>query len=699
VIVPVSRRGFLKAGAGACLLIGIGVQPRRIDPDADAVFAPGPYLSIDARGLVAISGFRSEMGQGVHTAIAMIVAEELDADWRSVRIESIAPDPRLDMGTSGSRSIRENYTALRRAGAAARAVLLQAAAVRWNVPLESLELKEGIIRHPPTGRRLRFADVAAEAARLPLPAEPQLKDPADFHLIGKPIPRVDTAAKVDGSARFGIDVRVPGLRYACVVRPPVAGATLTAVDESAVHALAGVRLVRFDQSVAAVAANSWTAMRAAALLRPTWSGSPHADLDSDRIRTDLLARSRQAPVVARNDGDAPGLLNGPQRPGLRCISAEYEVPYLAHATMEPQNCTAWVRPGQAELWVPTQQPQRCLDLAVELTALPKERVVVHTTYLGGGFGRRGQTDFAREALLVSRAIGGPVQVLWTREDDMRHDFYRPATHHRFAAAVGSDGMVRAWHHCATGQSIRQFNGTLAADGIDPSSLEGSIDMRYTIPHFRVDYCRFENPVPVGAWRSVGHSQNVFVVESFWDEVAGLAGADPLEFRLRHLADQRLRGVLELAAARAGWGSQLPTGQSRGIACAASYGSYAAEVAEVSVTNGRVRVHRVIAAIDCGQVINPDTVRAQIEGSIVYGLTAALYGEITHKDGRVVQRNFDDYPLLRMPEMPRVEVYIVAGGAAPGGVGEPGTPPIAPAVANAVFAATGQRIRRLPIRLG
>lgn len=692
----VTRRGFLQSAGGACLLIGIGLKPTRIEPQGDNVFAPGPYLSIDSSGQVTVSGFRAEMGQGIHTAIAMLVAEELDADWRAVRVELTKPDQRLNMGTTGSRSIREYYLPLRRAGAAARHMLVFAASLRFKVPVNGLTTANGAVHDPASGRRISYGDLAVEANRFPPPTEPPLKRREQFTLIGKGAPRVDTPAKVDGSARFGVDVRLPGLRYACLVRPPVLGATLVRFDDSEARKIAGVSLVvRVEEAVAVVASNSWAAMRGAAAIQATWSDSPHAALSTESVQRQLKEQSALSPLVAQAVGDVAAAL---KQDDLRQVTAEYEVPYLAHATLEPQNCTALVTADRAEVWVPTQSPRICLDTVVELTGLPADKVTVHPTYLGGGFGRRGKQDFVREAVLVAKAAGGPVQTLWTREDDMRHDFYRPATHNQMSAAIDRSGKLVAWHHCATGQSILAWLGR-PTSGADSTSVEGAINLLYDIPNFQVDYCKLDGPVPVGAWRSVGHSQNVFVVESFLDEVAAVAGIDPVEFRLRHIKEPRLRAVVELAAAKAEWSKPLPAGRYRGIACAANYGSFAAEVAEISIVDGAIRVHRVVAAIDCGQVVNPDTVRAQIEGGIVYGLTAALYGEITHKEGRVVQGNFSDYRLLRFPEMPRIETHIVPSEAAPGGAGEPGTPLIGPAVANAVSVALGRRVRRLPVRVG
>jgi isoquinoline 1-oxidoreductase beta subunit len=686
----------VQAAAGATLVLAI---PRpawtdewRASREA-ASFTPAAFLTIDSTGMVSITGYRSEMGQGIHTAIAMLVAEELEADWRRVRVVPAVADPRVDMATAGSRSVRTQYLPLRTAGAAAREMLLAAAAQRWGVPLAELQASGGAVSHPPSGRRAGYGELVELAATQPVPAAPVLKDPKRFRLVGTRLPRVDTPAKVDGSARFGLDVRVPGLRFAVLVRPPVLGARLDRFDGGAAGRLPGVlQVLPLEGAVAVVAESTWAALEGAKRVAVVWRESPHAGLSSESISRQLRDRSREPGTVARNEGDAMTALATGRR-----ISAEYEVPYLAHATMEPQNCTADVQADRAEVWVPTQAAQRCQEVTSEVTGLPRERVVIHPTYLGGGFGRRGERDFVREAVLLSRAIGAPVQVVWTREDDMRNDFYRPSTFNRFEAAVDGEGRPVAWYHCIAGQSLRSRSGPLP-DGLDPSSVEGAANLPYAIPNLRVEYCRLDTPVPIGYWRSVGSSQNAFVTECFVDEVAGLAGVDPFEFRRRHLVDPRARRVLELAAAKAGWGTPLSRGRYRGIAYAACYGSFAAEVAEVSLAGGAVRVHRVVCALDCGQVVNPDTVEAQVEGAVVYGLTAALYGEITLEAGRIRQGNFDSYPLLRLTEMPRIEVHIMPSAEAPGGVGEPGTPPIAPAVANAVFQATGKRVRRLPIRV-
>ncbi len=691
-----SRREFVQSAAVASLVVAIpGSRIRMGEAADDAVsFTPTPYLEIDSRGDVSIRGFRMEMGQGIHTGLAILVAEELEADWNRVKVVPAVADPRLDMSTAGSRSIRSQFVPVRTAAAAAKEMLLTAAAQTWNVSPDSLQAQNNAILHPPTRRRAGYGELVAYAATLPVPAAPKLKAASSFRLIGKRIPRVDTPVKVNGRAEFGMDVRVTGMRYAVLVRSPVIAGELDRFEDSGAMAVGGVeQVVKVENAVAVVANSTWAALEGAQRVKAFWKESANAKLSSTSISQGLRERSKGSAVVHRSEGDPFVVL-----PDARRHSAEYEVPYLAHATMEPQNCTADIRADRAELWIPTQNPQRGIDVTRELTGLPVEKILVHPTYLGGGFGRRGQGDFIREAVLLSKTIGLPVQVVWTREDDMRHDLYRPATYNRFEAALDSEGKPVVWYHIIAGQSLRARVGPLV-DGVDPSMVEGAANLPYSIPNIRVEYCRLDVPIPVGAWRSVGSSQNAFVVEGFMDELAILAGADPFEYRRKYLADPRARRVLELAAEKAAWGTPLPKGRYRGIAYAASYGSFAAQVAEVSVDGEQVRVHRVVCALDCGQVVNLDSVEAQIEGAIVYGLTAALYGEITLEGGQVQQGNFDSYPILRMPEMPRVEVYVIPSAEAPGGVGEPGTPPIAPAVVNAIFQATGKRLRRLPIRLG
>jgi len=699
-----NRREFLQAAAGAAVLtarltlpVPLRATPRP-GPKAPA-FAPNAFLEIDEQGLVTVYGFRAEMGQGIETAVAMILADELEADWRQVRVVPAPADPKYgNMRVGGSRSVRENLLPLRRSGAAARELLLEAAARRLRVDRASLSAREGVITHLPTGRRQRYGELVSLAATLPAPTDPPLKDPKDFRFIGKPVGRTDTPAKVDGSARFGVDVRLPGMAYAVLVRPPSLGAKLRSVDDSAVRRLDDsanrvdrLQVVKLTNAVAVVAPSTWKAMRGARALRVDWDESAGAALSSSAIRAELQRSGAGPAAVAREVGDASVALAG----SSRRIEAVYEVPYLAHATMEPQNCTVSVGADGCEMWVPTQNPIGCQEAAMEILGLPRDKVTVHNTYLGGGFGRRGETDYAREAVELGRNVGRPVQVVWTREDDMRNDFYRPATWNRFEAALDATGQPVAWYHRIAAPSIRSRFGPLK-DGVDSTSVEGAANLPYRFPNLKVEYCRVDLPVPVGFWRSVGSSQNAFVTEGFVDEVAHAAGEDAVQFRLRWLGDERARRVVQLAAERAGWDRPLPTGRGRGIGFAFSFGSYVAQVAEVSVAEGKVKVHRVVCVVDCGQVVNPDTIEAQMESGIVYGLSAALSGEITLERGRIVEGNFDRYPILRFPEMPKVEVHLAASGDAPGGIGEPGTPPIAPAVANALFQVTGRRYRRLPL---
>jgi isoquinoline 1-oxidoreductase beta subunit len=598
--------------------------------------------------------------------------------------------------TAGSRSIRDLLTVWRRAGAAAREMLVAAAAKAWSVPVAECYAEQGAVYHRPTGRRLAYAELAGRAAAIPVPQSPTLKTPDQFRFIGKGVPRLDTPDKVTGRAIYGIDVTVPGMLVATVLRCPVFGGTVAGFDATRALAVKGVRhVVRISSGVAVVAGDYWTARRGRDALAVTWDEGPNARLDSETISRAYAALAEQPGPVARREGDTLAALGK----ATRTIEGVYEVPFLAHATMEPQNCTAHVRPDGCDVWVPTQNQTRTQREAMRLTGLPREKVRVHTTMLGGGFGRRGEVDFVAEAVETSKAVGAPVKVIWSREDDIRHDFYRPATYNVLRAALDDRGMPVAWFHRIVGPGILIQKRMAQPGAIDRAAVEGAANVPYAFPNVQVEFHHKDFGVPVGFWRSVGASQNAFITESFVDELAHAAGKDPYEYRRGLLGrSPRHRGVLELAAARAGWDAPPPPGRHRGIAVAFSYGSWAAEVAEVSVAeDGTVRVHRVVCAIDCGLAVNPDQVRAQMEGGIVWGLTAALRGRITLADGRVEQSNFHDYPMLRLYEMPVVEVHIVPSAEAPGGVGEPAVPPLAPAVTNAVFAATGRRIRRLPIR--
>ena len=693
-IAKLDRRDFVKLGAlaGTGLLLGVRI-PEREASGRTAAFAPNVFLRIDPSGDVTIWVARSDMGQGVRTALPMIVADELDADWKRVRV--VQADAHHDkygrMMTVGSTSVRGGaWLPLRRAGATAREMLVAAAAAQWSVPAAELTTESGRVTHNGSGRSASYGDLTEAASALPVPAQPKLKDPSQFKLIGTRKPLLDTRDKVTGKAVYGTDVRIPGMLFATVVHPPVFGGKVASFDATAARAIAGVRdVVEVSQGVAVVAASTWAAMSGARALRITWDNGAFAMSTPDIFAE--LARLADGPAVeARNVGDTSTAFTG----AAQRVQASYEAPYLAHATMEPMNCTADVRRDRCEIWAPTQNPQGTQSVAARLTGLSVDAVTVHVTHLGCGWGRRSRTDFVEDAVETSKKVGAPVQVLWTREEDMQHDFYRPAAYVRLEGGLDPKGRATALRARVVAQGISGGRG-----GIDGPAVAGIADMHYAIPNVRVEYARAELAVPVGYWRSVGPSQNTFMLESFIDEMAYAAKRDPFEFRREMLADNpRLRHVLEVVAEQSGWGKPLPAGRARGIAVVEDKGGLVAEVAEVSVQNGRVRVHKVTCAADCGQIIHPGIVEAQLSGSVVAGLTAALYGEITIEKGRATQGNFNDYRMLRISEMPAISVHVVTNHEEPGGVGEPGVPPIAPAVANAIFALTGTRVRRLPIRL-
>jgi isoquinoline 1-oxidoreductase beta subunit len=702
--LELTRREFLQAASAAGASLAIGFT---FSGCAEAGAPPGPplepnaWLVIGTDESVLVIVDRSEMGQGVATALPMLLAEELEADWSKVRIEFAPADPKYNnllfgmQGTGGSSSVRAAFTALRQAGAAAREVLIDAAAQTWGVDRTTCRAERGVVLHG-DGRRLTYGHLVATARTLPVPTDPPLKAPADWTIIGTRVPRLDTPPKVDGSARFGIDVQVPGMLTAVVARCPVFGGTVASFEAAAARAVPGVRdVVQISRGVAVVADGYWPAKTGRDALEVTWNEGATASVSSASIDRLFAQRAARAGAPARRDGTADGALAG----AARRYQAVYETPFLAHATMEPMNCTAHVRPDGVDVWAPTQFQTGVHQMGAAIGGVPLEQVKVHTTYLGGGFGRRFELDFVQEALEASKAVGAPVKVVWSREDDTRHDYYRPASYHRLHAGLDANGRPAAWTHRVVAPSImaRVFPDTVQ-NGLDAESVEGAVEMPYAVPNVYVDYALTDTGIPVGFWRSVNHSFNAFAVECFIDELAHAAGQDPYEYRRALLGSApRYLRVLELAATRAGWGSSLPDGVFRGIAVHRSFESYVAQVVEVSVAqDGTVRVHRVVCAVDCGPVVNPDTVEAQMQSGIVYGLTAALFGEIGIEAGRAVQGNFHDYLMLRMAGMPRVETHIVETTDAQGGVGEPGTPPIAPAVCNAIFAATGKRIRRLPI---
>jgi isoquinoline 1-oxidoreductase beta subunit len=702
-----SRREFLKVTSvgGAGLVISFhlpwGETLVAQEKQAESLFAPNAWLRIDKEGTITITVAKSEMGQGVRTALPMIVAEELDADWAKVKVVQALADRKYgSMGTGGSTSVRTSWEKLRKAGATARAMLVTAAAQTWHVLESECRTENSTVIHLPTGRKLTYAELTETAAKLPVPDNVRLKDPKEFRIIGKRMPRVDTPSKVDGSAKFGIEIRVPGMLYASVVQCPIFGGKVKSYDETKAAAVPGVKkILKIDGGVAVVADSTWAALQGREALQVVWDQGPNATLSSEQIRGMFIEAAKRPGAIAEKAGDCDAALST----AAKRVEAVYEVPFLAHATMEPMNCVADVRRDRCEIWAPTQDPQGFQRVASEITGLPEAKVIVHTTLLGGGFGRRFMPDTLAQAVKVSKAIGVPVKVTWTREDDMMHDWYRPASYYVLSGGLDANGNLVAFKQKIVAPSISESNQPGSTkNGLDEGAVEGAVRLPYSIPNFLVEYVMANTPVPLGYWRSVYPSQNVFAVESFMDELAYAAGRDPFEFR-RSLVTKmpRMKKAMELAAEKAGWGTLLSKGHAMGIALSppAFYFTPVVQIAEVSVgTDKRVKLHRVVCAIDCGIVINPDSVEEQMEGGFVFGVTAALKGKITVKNGRVEQGNFDDYPLLTIDEMPVVETAIVESTEPPTGTGEPGVPAAAPAVANAVFAATGQRVRTLPIKL-
>lgn len=704
-----SRRQFMKvsalAGGGLLLACHLPFGMRDAEAAGEAPFAPNAFLRIGADESVTVIVNKSEMGQGVYTSLPMLVAEELCCDWKKVTFQASPVAPEYNhaqfgplMVTGGSSSVRSEWSRLSLAGAAAREMLINAAAQQWRVDAASCRAENGMILGP-GGKRLSFGALAAAAAKLPVPKEPRLKSGAKT-LLGKPLHRLDSPAKINGSAVFGIDVTAPGMHVAVIARPPVFGGRVKSFDATKALAIAGVaQVVAVDAGVAVVASGFWPALKGRNLLEIVWDEGAGAAVSTAAMREEYARLSATPGVVARKDGDAPGVL----AEARKRFEVEYEVPYLAHAPMEPLNCFAEIRAESAVIRTGSQFQTVDRNAAARIAGLKDEQVTLETTFLGGGFGRRACTgsDFVSEAAQVAKAVGVPVKVIRTREDDMRAGYYRPMWYDRVAACLDKKGMPLAWHHRIVGQSIiagTPFEAAMVKDGIDDTSVEGAANTPYAIPNLQVELHSPRNPVTVLWWRSVGHSHTAFVMESFLDELAQAAGKDPYQYRRALLKKHpRTLKVLETAAKKAGWGTPLPAGHGRGIAVHESFGSFIAQVAEVSLdATGAVKVHRVVCAVDCGRIVNPDTIKAQMESGITFGLSAALYGAITLKDGRVEQGNFDSYPLVRMPAMPKVEVHIISSTEAPGGIGEPGVPPTAPAVANALFAASGARVRSLPL---
>ncbi len=707
------RRDFLRVSlaAGGGLLIGFrspasaaSSTPAALRPD---VFAPNAWVRISTAGAVTVMINKAEMGQGVSTALAMVLAEELDADWKTVGFEFAPAAPEygdpvyhLQM-VGGSTSVKHMYEPLRAAGAMARALLVKAAAAQWGVGEGECSTENGAVVHAASERRANYGDLASAAAQLEAPADVKLKDPAKFKRIGVSTRRLDTPDKSRGVAKFAIDIELPGMLTALVAHPPTFGGRAKSISDAAALAVPGVvKVVDVGSGVAVIAKNFWAAKRGREALKIEWDLGANAALSSERLRAEYRQLSRTPGLVARLDGDGEEALSA----GARVLEADFELPYLAHAPMEPLACVVDLRADSMDIWAGSQFQTVDQGAAAAVAGLAPERVRLHTTFLGGGFGRRANpvADYIVEGVQIARHAGAPVKLIWTRDDDMRGGYYRPMWHSRIRGALDSKGELVAWAHTIVGQSFiagTAFEPFIIKDGIDGTSVEGAVDLPYAIPNVQVELHTTKVGVPTLWWRSVGHSHTAFVVEHFFDELARAAKQDPYEHRRRLLAAHpRQLAVLERAASAAGWGQPLPEGRARGIALHASFSSIVAQVVEASLEGGEVRVHRVVCAVDCGRIVNPDTVVAQLEGAVGFGITSALYSEISLRDGRVEQSNFHDYKMLRMHQMPKVEVHLIASDQPPTGIGEPGVPPVAPALCNALLALTGKPIHRLPIRV-
>jgi isoquinoline 1-oxidoreductase subunit beta len=708
-VLQPDRRSFLAsiAAVGGSLALGFEIpfDTRAVQASVSSREITA-WIVIEPDETVIIRVAKSEMGQGSFTALPMLVAEELECDWSKVRAEFAPPHENRkrnrvwgNMSTGASRSISASQNELRRAGATARAMLIAAAATRWNVPMTECTAAQGVITHGPSGRSVTFGAIAAAAADMKPPTQVALKDPKDWKLIGTRQRRLDVPDKIAGKPIYAIDVQLPNMLCAAIVQCPVFKGTLKAVDETGFTAMKGIRqVVKLPDAVAVVADSWWRAKKAAEALPVTWDFGRNSEVSSGTIRAQVNAGlSANDARIGRADGDVDHALEQ----AVKRIEADYEVPFLGHATMEPQNCTAHVTADLVEVWAPTQDGETALAIAADAAEMSPDKVVIHKMMLGGGFGRRGIfQDFVRQAVLIAKAVGQPVKLVWTREEDIRHDFYRPVAMARMIAGLDANGMPIAWKIRTSGQSIiAAVSPRVMQFGVDRNFLQGLLeDMPYEVPNYLVDFAMRNSHVPVGVWRSVNHSQNAFFKESFVDEMAFAAGVDPYLFRRKLLAKKpRELAVLDAAAKQAGWGASLASGIFRGMALHNSQSSICAQVVDASVgVDGKVRVHRVVSAIDAGHVVNPLTIELQTESAVVFGLTAALYGEITIKDGQVEQANFHDYPMLRLAEMPQVETVIVPGDGW-GGVGETAVPPLAPALCNAIFAGTGKRIRSLPLK--
>jgi isoquinoline 1-oxidoreductase subunit beta len=720
-----SRRQFVLVAAAAGGALVLGITARRLGKREVAAPSAGglnAYVRIDPSGRVTLVIPKVEMGQGTYTSLPMLIAEELEVDLAAVTVEAAPPNPAVygfpvdadgygfavdpaahgfarDQSTGGSTSTIQCWEPLRQAGATARVMLIQAAAKHWGVRASACQAARGEVVHAASGRRLSYGALAAEAAALPVPPVPALKTPNEFRLIGRATRRRDTPAKVNGSAAFGIDARPPNAKVALIALSPVEGGSIGELASDAALAVHGVsQIVNEGDAIAVVADDTWAAMKGMKALAPRWEGGANAGVQQAAIVAELESAVHQAGVVASHKGD-------PLAAGVHAatrVEAVYHQPFLAHATLEPMNCTLEWRPGECEIWTGTQAPDRAVAKLAAL-GLKLGQIRLHNHLIGGGFGRRLEVDGIVLAARIARHVSGPVRVLWSREEDIQHDRYRPYYVDRLLAALDAHGSVLSWQHTIAGPSVTAlYYGLPLKNGVDSDAVEAAADTIYEqLPNMEVRYVRHDpTGVPTCWWRGVGPTRSVFVIESFVDELAAAAQQDPVQFRRTLLKSPRMRAVLDLAADRAGWGMPLPAGSGRGVSIQNAFGSYLAQVAEVRVNaQGQPRVERVVCAMDCGIIVNPDTVRAQLEGGVMFGLSAALTNEITIADGRVQQTNFNDFPSLRISEAPRVEVHLVASGESPGGVGETGTACVAAALCNAIYAATGKRVRTLPVSRG
>lgn len=708
--VFINRRDFIKtiSTAGTGLVIGFYLPFKNnlqaAESKSTIEFIPNIWVSVNPDNQVTLTVSESEMGQGVWTSLPMIIAEEMELDWTKVKVVQAPVDEnyfgRFDMGTGGSASVRTSWEKLRNAGAVAKDMLLKAAASEWSVAKNECNADSGYITHQPTGKKLSYGELTLKAASIEIPESVKLKDPNKFRIIGTDLPRTDTPLKVNGTAQYAMDVDLPDMVYAFIERCPYFGGKIKAVDDRDARNVNGVLdIFEIETGIAVVGLSTWAALQGRKNLRITWDKGSNKYPDSGSIYKFFKNRSKKRGAKGRSDGNVKRALKNADT----VVDAVYEVPFQAHATMEPMNCVVDYRSDHCQVWAPTQSPKDAQKRVGKMTGFPIDKVKINVTFLGGGFGRRAFNDFVDEGVEVSMYMKKPVKLIWTREDDMQHDFYRPASRHVLKAGLMKDGQTIAWSHSVVAPSIlfgQMFKYPIPfKDKLDVVALAGAKEVAYEIPNINVDYKSANTNIPVGWWRSVYDSQNAYANECFVDELAQTLNVDPVQYRLQLLKKSpRHTKVLQLSAKEAGWGKAIEKDHYQGVSCHASFGTYVAQVAEVSVDNeGVVHVHRVVCAVDCGQAVSPTTIKAQMEGSIVYGLSATLNGEITIENGAVKQTNFHEFEVLRMDQMPKIDVHIINSSEAPSGVGEPGLPPIAPAVANAVFAATGIRVRKLPIK--